>query len=181
MINILPPDEKRKLILRKKEKLKIIFGIVVLVSLICLVLVLLSIKFYILADTNSQNLILEQTKKENQTPELANFNSVVKKYNLILVQLSSFYAKEIYFSQALKIISDVPTPKNLYLGNFIIKRENDGNVQVSVSGISATREDLLVFKKSVETSPEIKNPYFSADSWIDQKNPKFSLTFEISK
>jgi hypothetical protein len=181
MINILPPEEKQKLILRKKEKLKIIFGIVILVFLICFVLILLSIKFYILADTNSQKVILEQIKKENQTPELANFNSTVEKYNVVLTQLSSFYSEEIYFNQSLKIVSDVPTPKNLYLGNFIIKRENNGNVQVSVSGVSASREDLLVFKKSVESSPEIKNPYFSADSWIDQKNPKFSLTFEISK
>lgn len=179
MINLLPIEEKEKLILKKKEKLTMIFGIVVLVSLICLVLILLSIKFYILAETDSQKNILLQIQQKNQIPNFANLNSTVKRYNGVLAQLISFYEKEIYFNRALKTIADIPSPDGLYLTNFSLIRDKTGKVKASVSGNSATRENLLVYKKNIEDNKEIENPYFSPGSWISQKNVNFLLTFEI--
>jgi len=179
MINLLPPEEKQKLFFEKKEKLAMILGIVVLVSLICLTLILFSIKFYILAETDYQKKILEQTKLVDQTPDFINLNSTIQKYNGILAQLNSFYKKEIYFSQALKIITGVPSPKGLYLTNFSLSRDSSGIIQVSASGVSDTRENLLVFKNNIEGSIEIKNSYFSPESWISPKNVNYSLTFEI--
>jgi len=181
MINLLPPIEKQKLLSEKKEKLAIIFGIVFLVSLICLTLILLSIKFYILAETDYQKNLLEQNKQINQTPDFMNSNSIIKKYNIILAQLGSFYKKEIYFNQALNIITSVPTPKDLYLTDFSLNRDKNGMVKVSVSGTSDKRDNLLIFKKDIEVNEKIKNPYFSAESWVSPKNVKFSLTFEINQ
>jgi hypothetical protein len=180
MINLLPPEEKQKLFLEKKKKLAIILGTVILVSLICLTLILLSIKFYILAETDEQRNMLKQAIQEKQTSDFINLSSIIQKYNGTLDQLDSFYKKEIYFSQTLEIITDVPSPKGLYLTNFSFSRDKSGVVQASVSGISNTREDLLLFKKNIEEDKKIKNPYFSPGSWINQKNVNFSLTFEIN-
>jgi len=185
MINLLPSEEKQKLLLEKKKKLIIIFGIVFLVGLICLILILLSIKFYILADTDYQKSILAQEQKSYQTTDFVNLNNTVKKYNIILAQLDSFYKKEIYFNQALDVITSVKTPKGLYLKNFSLNRNANGTIQASVSGVSDTRENLLIFKKNIEEGsegyPNIKNPSFSNESWISPKNVKFSVTFEIGQ
>ena len=181
MINLLPLEEKQKLSLKNKEKLTIVLGIVVLVSLVCLTLILLSIKFYILAKTDYQKNILEQAEKKYQTPDFVSLNGVIKKYNTTLIQLDSFYKKEIYFNKVLNIITDVPTPKGLYLADFSLNRDKNGIVQVSVSGVSNTRENLLIFRKNVEAVREIKNPYFSPGSWASPKDISFSLTFEIDQ
>lgn len=181
MINLLPLEEKQKLCLKKKEKLAIIWGIVVLISLVCLTLILSSIKFYILAETSYQKSILRQAEQENQVPDSASLNNIIQKYNSTLAQLDSFYKKEIYFSQALKTITSVPNPAGLYLTNFSLSRDKNGNIQTAVSGVSDTRENLLLFKKNIEGSAGIKNSYFSPESWINPKNANFSLSFEIDQ
>jgi len=179
MINLLPPEEKQNIFLLKKEKLTIIWGIIILVFLFCLGLILLSIRFRILAETNYQKNALEQAKKENQTRDFISLNNVIQKYNKELAQLDSFYKKEIYFHNTLSTIMNVPSPKGLYLMNFSLSRGKTGAVQVNISGIADTRDNLLDFKKNIEENKEIKNIYFSPESWVSPKNVNFSLTFEI--
>lgn len=180
MINLLPLEEKKKLILRKKEKLATIWGIVVLVFVICLALILLAIRFYILAETDYQKSLLSQAEKEVQTPGFENLYSDIQKYNATLSQLDSFFKKEIYFNRALEIITGVSCPKGLFLTNFLLQRNAGGTIGVNVSGISDTRDNLLLFQKNIEAAKEIKNSYFSPASWINPKNVNFSLTFEIN-
>jgi len=179
MINLLPPEEKQKLLILKKERLAMVLGIVVLVALICMTLILLAIKFYILMDTDYQRSILSQADKSQQASGSAGFNAIIKKYNVILVQLDSFYTKEIYFSRAMDIINGVEKPKNLYITNFSLIRDKTGKIQMSLYGISDTRNNLLTFKNNIERDKGIINPSFSPDSWIRPKNANFSLTFEI--
>lgn len=179
MTNLLPPEEKRNLLLRQKEKLVAVLGISVLVSLVCFILVLLSIKFYILAGTDYQKNILEQSKKNSQAHDYAGLDTSIQKYNKILSQIDSFYKKELYFNEALKIITDIPTPEGLYLTNFSINRSKEGSIQVRVAGTGDDRDGLLVFKSNVKGTKQIKNPYFSSESWISPKNVNFSLTFDV--
>lgn len=179
MINLLPFEEKQKLLLERKEKLTVVLGVIVLVSLICLILVLLSIKFYILADTDYQKNILAEAKQKSQTQDFANFNSIIQKYNKTLAQVDSFYKKETYFNKALENITGVSSPKGLYLTNISLSRDKAGIIQANVSGISDTRDSLLIFKQNIEKTQEIINSSFSSDSWISPKNVKFSLTFSL--
>lgn len=181
MINLLPLEEKQKLLYSKKEKLAVIWGIVILVSLVCLTLILLSIKFYVLAETDYQKNLLQQAEQKNKTSDFTASVGIMQRYDATLSQLDSFYKKEIYFNQALKIITDVPAPKGLYLTNFSLNRDEKGTVQAGVSGVSDTRDNLLIFKNSIEQSQGIKNPYFSPESWISPKNVNFSLTFGIAQ
>lgn len=181
MINLLPLKERQNLFFKRREKLAAILGIAVIVFLVCLALILLSIKFYILAETDSQKNILMQTEQKNKTAEFINLNSIIQKYNGILAPLDLFYKKEIYFNQALNIITGIPSPEGLYLTNFSLSRDADGSVKASISGVSGTRDNLLIFKKNIEDNKEIKNISFSQESWVSPKNVKFSATFEIDK
>lgn len=180
MINLLPPEEKQKLISQKRERLTAVLGTVILISLVCLILILLSIKFYILAATDYQRNALEQAERKYKTQDFVVMTNTIEKYNTILAQLSSFYEKEIYFSKVLEIITNIPSDKNLLITNFSLSRDESGTVKVSISGISNTRENLLAFKNSVELEEKIKKPYFSPESWTAPKNAPFSLTFEIN-
>jgi len=181
MINLLPFEEKNKLLSEKRAKLAVILVFSVLVSLISMALILLSIKFYILAETDYQKKMLEQIRKENQTADFVTFSGIIKKYNAILSQIDSFYKKEIYFSQALNIIAGFQMPQDLSLTNFSLTRDDSGKISVNVSGKSLTRNSLLLFKKNIEQDPKIKNSYFSPESWVNPKNINFSLSFEIKK
>ena len=174
-------EEKENLFLEKKKRLATIMGIVVLVFLVCLTLVLLTIKFYILAETDSQENIFKQNQQSSQYTEQSNFINVVKGYNSTLAQIDSFYKKELYFNQALDILNRVPSPNGLYFTNFSLSRIENGNIKMDVSGVSATRDNLLIFKHNVEADKEIKNPYFSPESWISAQNTNFSLSLEISQ
>jgi len=180
MINLLPPEEKQKLLLEKKEKLTLIWLVVILVSFICFALILFSIKFYILADLDLQKNILSQSESVIKTQEFVNSNNIMQRYNGTLAQVDSFLKNETYFSQAFKIITGVPTPEGVRLTNFSLNRDKNGVMQINVSGTSDTRDNLINFKNNIEQIPQIKNPSFSPDSWISQKNANSSLTFSIN-
>jgi len=182
MTNLLPLEEKKELFLKNKERLAIILGITASVSLVCLFLILSSINFYILTEIVFQKNILEQTEEKYKTPVFLNFKNAIQKYNIVFVQLNSFYEKEIYFSQILKIISNIQRPESLYLSDLSLIRDSENKkIKITTSGFSASRENLLIFKKNIEENQEIKNPYFSPESWTNPKNVKFYLTFEIYK
>jgi len=181
MINLLPPEEKQRLFVQKKEKLAIVLGIVMLVFLVCLILFLLAIKFYLLSQNDYQNNVLAQNEQKIQASDSSNLSSTVKRYNIILSQLDLFYKKEVYFSQVLKNITEVPGPKGVYLTKFSLARGENGAVKVIVSGVSSTRNDLLLFKSNIEADKKIKNPYFAPESWVSPKDADFSLTFTVDQ
>ena len=179
MINLLPLEEKQKLSLENKKKLTTVLGIVVVVSLICFALILLSIKFYILTMADYQKDMLIQAEKKYPIKDFVSSESAVQKYNVTLAQIDSFYKKEIYFNQALESITNISSPNGLYLTNFSLNRDKNGIIQVSLSGVSDTREDLLTFRTNIEADKDVKNSYFTPESWASPKKVNFSLTFEI--
>ncbi len=181
MINLLPPEKKEELFLEKVKKLVKILGITVLVPLFSLILILLSMGFYILAEANSQKVVLQQDKKTYETPDFLSFRQIIQDSNKNLTQLDSFYHKELYATDVLKIISTIHRPDGLYLSDFSLMRDKSGKFKVAVSGSSKSRDDLIAFKKSIEANQVLKNPYFSPQSWVDPQNVRFSLTFEVSK
>lgn len=181
MINLLPPQEKQNLILEKKEKLASVLGVVILVSLICFVLILMGIKYYFLSEVDAEKEVLNNARQKYQTAEFLNYEGIVKKYNGLSAQLSSFYGQEEYFSDALKVISSVSRPQGLYLTGISMDREQSAKIKVSVAGVSNSRDNLLLYKNNIEADKRIENSGFSPESWVAPKNVNFNLTFEISK
>ncbi len=182
MTNLLPPEQKKELLLKNRERLAIILGTIVLIFLVCLIMILLSIKFYILTDIISQNNILVQTEKEYKTSEFIELKNTIQRYNTNIVKVNYFYGEEIYFSSILKIISNIPRPDGVYFTNLSLNRDNKNKkIEASVAGFSSSRENLLVFKKNIEENKEIKEPYFSPESWTTPQGVRFYLTFKIYK
>lgn len=178
MINLLPPEEKRELLREKNKKLVIVLGDIVLIAMVCLVLVLFALKFYILVEVDSGKLLLNNAEKKYQTPALLALKKVVQKYNSILVKVDDFYKKEMHFSDALKIILDIPRPEGIVFTQVTLSRGGD-KIKATASGISDSRDHLLLFKDSIEGNKKIENAYFPPENWIKPLNINFNLTFEI--
>lgn len=175
MINLLPSEKKEELFLEQVKKMIIVLGGTIIISLICFVLVLLSIKFFVLREIILQREIFADVN----TTSLSETKSVVQKYNEIFPALISFYDRKTYFSKILEEIFKIQTPAGLYLYDISLGWGPDGAVQASISGVSDTRENLLTFKKNIESNKNIKRNQFSSDSWIKEKNANFYLTLEF--
>ena len=179
MINLLPPEEKEHLFLERNKKLVVILGWILIISLICLTLILFSVKLYILGQVNHQKGILNVTETKYKTSDFLFYNDIVKKYNADLIKANTFYEKEIYFSDAIKTILDIQRPNGLFFNDISMKNSEDNKIKTTISGISDTRDNLLIFKNNIESNNKIENIYFPPNSWIKTKNINFYVTFEI--
>lgn len=181
MINLLPQNRKTDLFLEQTKKLVIIFGGIAIICLLCFYLILLSIKFYILGDVVSQKFVLDQAQKDYKTTALSDTEDIVKKYNGILPKIATFYKQDTYFNEALSDILKIKTPDILYFSEISLTRDEKNGIKAVVSGRCSTRENLIIFKNNIEADKNIKDSYFSPESWIKEKDTNFSVTFNFFK
>jgi|SRR3989344_1844493 len=180
MINLLPPQEQRELLLGNQKKLVVILGITVLIPLSCFALILLSINFSVLGEIPQEKIALQQIEKQYQTPDFLHFKDIIQENNKTVTALRSFYKDQIYMGSILKTVSLIPRPQNVYLTGLSLMRAENKKVKISISGFSKSREDLLSFQKNIQDVETIENLYFSPESWINPVDLNFNLTFEIS-
>lgn len=182
MINLLPPEEKELLELKRIKNLVIFLCGIILISQVCLMLILLSVKFSALIKISFQKYVLEQAEKDYQPQDTLGAKDIIKKYNQIMPQMLSFYQKKIYLSDILAAVSEIQKPNGLYFTNISLDGEKyEDRVKVKISGVSGSRDGLLSFKKNIEERNEIKNVSFSPESWINPENINFNLTFDFLK
>ena len=180
MINLLPKNEKENLLFDRDKKMIMVLGYIIIIALMCLSLFLFSIKFYILGDVASQNVLLGITEKSYQNPDFLTFKDMIQKYNLSLKTADIFYKKQAYVSGALQTISEIERPAGLYLTSIAIDRpDQDNKATVTVFGVSDTRDSLILFKSNVEQNSRVKNIYFPPNNWIKSTGVNFYMTFEI--
>lgn len=173
MINLIPPEQKKELLLQRNINLAYILGTIFVVSLLCLSLIFLFLKFYTLTYIVSQN---------NSSPgnNIINIESIKKEivaYNLQINNLNSFYNSKIYFSKMISSLLGQGLPKGIYITNIASEIKNK-KIESSVYGFAQTREDLTAFKNNIEANKNITSPYFSPDSWTKSDNINFYLTFQ---
>ena len=179
MINLLPPEEKQKLLFEDRKKAAAILGITALAPLVCLILILLSVKLYLLGEIKYQEITLQQARQQYQTPDFLAFKSIIQDNNSLLSGLQSFYKKEAYLSETLHIIAGLSRPQNLRLTDISLSKNDQGKIKATMFGFSPTRDDLIAFQKNIEGQKTIENISFSPQSWVESQNVTFYLTFEI--
>lgn len=184
MINLLPPEEKEKLLLEKKKVLITILLILVLYFLFCLIFILFSIKTYSQIQLEFQKAFLLRTEKGLGESEIKNFQEKIKGTNLTLTKINLFYQQQIYFSEVLERISKILS-QEIYLTNFsaafYTKEKEKTGIKFSLSGFAPTRETLIEFKKNLEKEEDFKEIYFPPTNWVKPTDIDFSLTFKINK
>lgn len=193
MINLLPPKEKDMLLMEKKKRIAIILWFLVLFFLICLILILFSIKVFSGGQIEVQKSSLAKSEKEFLQSETQELQEKINSANSIFKELSSFYQNKVYFSQILEKISKT-IPENFYLTNLSVvfypiekEKKEDGTEElkepkriiISLSGFAPLRQDLLEFKKNLETEQDFKEIFFPASNWVEASNINFYVTFKI--
>lgn len=187
MINLLPPQEKEKLIFESNKKLIVVLGNMTLVSLVSLALVLFSLKFYILEQLVLQKGDLSNTESEYQSKDFSSAKDAMQKYNGVIVKMNNFYKKEAYLSDDLMLISNITRPKGLYFDSINLDSSDNGDVNVKISGFSDTRENLQSFKDNLDGMQNkqsvnvIENVSFPSSVWLKARDIDFSITFKIVK
>jgi len=175
MINLLPPEQKQELREEQGLKLVLILGIVILAFLISLTLILFSIKTSLSADLESQKIYFEQREKELESPKIQELEGKIKNYNLTLSQLKSFYQGQLDLTSILEKISKT-LPERTYLTTLNFDSQIS---QISLSGFSPNREELLQFKKNLEKTEGLKEIYFPPANWLKPTDIDFSVNFKL--
>jgi Tfp pilus assembly protein PilN len=175
MINLLPPKEKKDLLLREQKNIVFSLEILFLAFLISLSLILLAIKIWFAKDLEIQQLFLEEKKKEVLLQK--DFEEKIINLNQTLLNLKSFYQKQISLTQVLEKISHL-LPRGIYLTNFNFNlKEKEG--QITLTGFCQDRETLLSFKKILEENGSFSEVYFPPENWVKPTDINFVVSFKI--
>ncbi len=182
MINLLPPAQKERLKTQGLLRIVLILGILFLSFLFVLFLVLLLVKSYIITDSETQKIILEERKKIislNQKVE-----EEIEEANILLSNLNSFYKNNVDLTQLLEeIYNSLPSGTYLTEFSFSIAKRSRGEEQlrVSLSGYCPDRETLLKFKENLEKEKTISEVYFSPVSWVKPIEIDFTVNFVFNQ
>ncbi len=181
MINLLPEEQKRELRVDLNKRLMATLWGVAAVSLLSLLFVLLPLDFFILGEIGSRKILLKQAENNYNQPDFVLLGDEIDGYNKELGNVSEYYKKHVYFSNALGIISGIKRPDGLYLNSISIERVEGKNMKVVLTGFGKSREDVLEFKDSITSQKEVSEVLFSPSSWIKAKNTDFLLTCKITQ
>ncbi|MFH1575358.1 MAG: PilN domain-containing protein [Candidatus Nealsonbacteria bacterium] len=180
MINLLPQTEKD--ILRKEEdrRLAVICGIFVLFFLTALSLILFSVNIYLSGRVFSHNILVDLEQQRSATMGAQNIEKEIRAINQNLEALDEFYEEQQNITILFQKISEI-IPEGTYLNSLSLSPDKDkkDRFKVSLTGHSETREELLDFKKSLESESGFQGIYFPPSNWVKSSDINFSASFEI--
>ena len=174
MINLLPLQEKKEMMARKKLRLALIFEIGLLLFLISCSLAFFSVKAYLGGEIDSEKINLSQRQKEVDQETVSGFEKDIEELNQKLKRVWSFYENQISLAKVLEQIYE-----NLPSGAYLTSFTSSYGSKINVAGFMPTQEELLVFKKNLEKIKEFKEIDFPLVNWVSAKDVDFYFTFEI--
>ncbi len=180
MINLLPFRNKKELLSEERWRIFLILGIVFLAFLICFSLILYSIKIYLSGQITVQRILLETEEKKFKTSETQNLEKEISFFNKELLELKSFYQKQLNPTEILEKIS-ATLPDGVYLTtlSFNPLTGNDKYlIQISLSGFCPAREILIAFKQNLESVENFGEVDFPPSNWLELTDINFSVTFK---
>lgn len=173
MINLLPPQQKKELFYEERYKLLIILGISAVAFLLAFSLALFAVKIYISGKVQSYRIIASAMLQDEE--------GTITSANKKLENLSSFYANQPDPAGFLEKLSGV-IPESAGLTSIsLVFSKKDGGFSASLHGFSPTREELLKFKKNLESEVKFKDINFPPANWVKPENIEFSVNLKVEK
>jgi Tfp pilus assembly protein PilN len=177
MINLIPDEQKFEISTLRKFYLILNWKILIISFLISLSLISLLVKIFIQSEVKINESFLNEKEKEINLNK--NLIEKIEHVNSSLSQIYSFYQNQIIFSEILEKLYQI-VPSGISFSNISISfLEKEKAVSVSLSGISPSRDLLLLFKENLGKEKSISEVIFPLDVWIKKENINFSLTFKI--
>lgn len=177
MINLLPPEEKKGILIKKKLKLVLIFELGILLFLISALLIVFSIAIYLNGEINSEKIAVSQKEEDIDLTTIADFQKKIEALNEKIKNVESFYNEQVYLTPVLEKVFE-KLPSQSYLNNFSFTKSSE-TLKINLSGFIPTRDDLLAFKRNIENDKDFKNISFPPGNWVSQTDIEFFLSFEL--
>jgi Tfp pilus assembly protein PilN len=183
MINLLPPEEKEKLVWEKKKRITAVFWFLVLFSVFCLILLLSLAKIYLQGQLKSAQEILTVSSQGAEYVRIKGIRRRIESAGSDLRKLNSFYADKIYFSDILENVSKI-LPQEVFLTglsiNSLAGKKEKKKTEISLSGFASTREVLFDFNEELKKDSYFSGVYFSPSNWIKPRDINFFITFKLN-
>lgn len=176
-LNLLPPEEKREILIKKRLTLVLIFETSALLFLVSISLIFLATKIYLLGEIDTQKIMVAAKEKEINSSAIGDFQQKIKSLNANLGEITSFYRGRVYFVGVLEKVSGL-LPSGSYLTDISFRQEA-ARLKVAISGFAPNRDELLLFKESLEKDSNLTAVNFPPSDWVNPADINFSFSFEI--
>jgi len=177
MINLLPPQQKEEFLQERKTKAVLILCSLLLIFLLLIAIFFSLVKIYLAAEIQEQRYLLQSADRLISDPKYAEFEKEINKANESIMLLNNFYAGQADIVQILEKVSDA-LPTGVSLTNFSYEKSNS---QIIIQGKVGTRDNLLIFKKSLEEMKEVGNFYSPVSNLIKSSDIDFYFSFNLIK
>jgi len=176
MINLLPPEDKKEILFRRKLKLILIFELGLLLFLISLILIVFSVSIYLGGEIESEKISIAQREQDIDLIKIADFQKEIEALNKKTENIDNFYRQQTYSAEVLEKISG-KLPVGSYLNSFSFSKISQ---TLNLSGFILTRDDLLNFKRSIDNDNDFTNVNFPPGNWVSPTDIEFFLSFELN-
>lgn len=174
MINLLPKEEKKKLV--KDFYLRLTTVSFVAISCAILVLDILMIPSYIISLTE-KNAIGQKLEIQKNTPAPLNEegnSKIISELNNKIILIDEIRKDKFFISE--KIINEIVIDKmpDIKLLS-IVYSSNDLAKRVTINGIAPSRERLLFFRRALEDNTSFKKVDLPISNFIKGSNIQFTM------
>lgn len=182
MINLIPNQEKKKMVRQFYYRLVILFLAMLSVSFFIATLALLPAYFFSSSKYKIASGKLDMQKAESAPLFDKETEAIIKdinnKLNLIEnAQKNKFLVSEKIINAILsKKISSIKITQISYENNAIGKSPEEAGRKVSISGTAPSRETLLSFRKALEDSSDFKSVDLPISNFIKGSDIQFYLS-----
>jgi len=191
MINLLPPIEKKNLLIEKKKRIAIILCFLISFFVICLILVLFTVKIYVKSQVKVQESLFLSARDKEKQEKINNYRNKIGLINSRIIEMESYYEDRVFLINLIEKISTT-FPEELYLKEISLisnveeasKTKRGGRfILVSLKGFAPTRESLSSFRDNLEKlgeSESFVDISFPPANWLKKFNIDFSISFRVN-
>jgi Tfp pilus assembly protein PilN len=176
MINLLPPQEKQKIIWEKKIKMASIIGILSIFCLLVLWLSFLALQININFQREAERFLAEA--EEIKISQINQVKKKIQTINRTLENINKIYKDQVFASEILIKLSSL-LPEDAYLENFIFEKKEAN--QISLIGKVRTLASLNQLREDLRKDPAFSNVQFSISSYVPLKEIEFKAKFIYQK
>jgi Tfp pilus assembly protein PilN len=170
-LNLLPPEEKKKIKLLQFSNLLVSFGFWLLFLMIIFSLLMVSVFVFLHIISNAQSGLMEQREKNEKTQALFEVEEKISETNKSINQIYKKQEEMIVWTPILEKTSEI-IPEGVYLNAFSYNKSSE---RVNISGYAETREALLEYEKNLKESEYFKEVESPLSNIIKKEDIEFSF------
>ena len=173
-LNLLPPEERKKIELLEFASLLIFFVFRLSIILIIFIAILITTYFSLNIFVKTQDNLIEIRQSDEKTQYQMEIEEKIENVNQEARRIFIKQNESIVWTPILEELSKI-TPDGVYLINFSYRASNE---KIDITGWASNRDKLLVFENSLKESKYFDNINSPLSNLIKQADINFSFTVE---